>query len=242
MNRKKFAKKQRIYVTVIIILSIALTVSTAFLFRAPKSGDEISYYDQKCNMFALENANLAHGQIVFIGDSITDGCALDNYYSALSPATYNRGIGGDNTEGVLNRLKISLFHIKPSKIVLMIGINDINGNVSNQKILENYDEILTQIKAELPDTQVFCVSILPINNDLESYTLINVDKTTERVLEINPEIKKLAEEHGYQFVDVFDEFADENRHLYKELSPDGIHLNDPGYQKYSGLLKPYLAA
>ena len=236
----RLSKKDILYLAIIGALVVAVAVSLFFLMRDRNRGDDISYYDQKCNMFALENANLAHGQIVFIGDSITDGCALDNYYSALPCATYNRGIGGDTTAGVLARLKTSLFDVKPAKIVLMIGINDINGGVETATILDHYNEILTQIKKELPNTQVFCVSILPVNNVLESYTLVNVAKTTERILEINPEIEKLAVKHGYEFVNLFDEFADEGQRLYQELSPDGIHLNDAGYQKYSTLLIPHL--
>ena len=240
MKKKKSTTKERVYLAVIIVLSVVVLAAAAYLVWDHFTEESVSYYQQKCDMFALENANLARGQIVFIGDSITDGCPLDVYYTGLPLATYNRGIGGDSTGGVLLRLQTSLFDIKPSKIVLMIGINDINGGAPNDVILHNYNAILSQIKQTLPDTEVYCVSILPVNTDLESYTTINVESSTARIQQINPEIEALAAKHGYTFVDLFDEFADENRQLYRELSNDGIHLNDAGYRKYSARLLPFL--
>ena len=240
MKKKKSTKKERIYLAIIIVLSVVILAAAAYLVWAHITGDPIDYYQQKCDAFALENANFARGQIVFVGDSITDGCTLDVYYPGLPLATYNRGIGGDSTTGVLRRLQASLIDLQPSKIVLMIGINDINSGALTSTILSNYDSILAQIKKELPNTEVYCVSILPINTDLESYTLINVEKSTERIQKINPEIEKLATKYGYTFIDMFDEFADENHHLYRDLSGDGIHLNDAGYRKYSARLLPYL--
>ena len=231
---------QKIVFATAIVLIVALTVSTVLLSLSLSKKDEPTYYEKKCNMFELENVNFSHGQIVFIGDSITDGCALDTFYPGLPLAVYNRGIGGDNSEGVLNRLKLSLFDIKPSKIVLMIGVNDINGKRSNERILNAYEEILKSISANLPTAEVFCISILPVNDTLSTYTSINVDESNAQILSINPEIKRLADKYGYKFVDMYPEFADENNKLIEALSPDGIHLNSEGYKVYSKKLTPLL--
>ena len=161
---------------------------------------------------------------------------MDDYYSELPLATYNRGISGDTTGGVLNRLKISLFDIKPSKVILMIGINDINWEVPNSEILQNYKDILKEISTNLPQTEVFCVSILPENKDL----WVDVDKNNQTIMEINPQIKKFAEEFEFTYVDMFSQVADLNNYLIKEYSDDGLHLNHNGYVKFSSCLKPYL--
>lgn len=241
MNLRKFTKTEIICLIFAFAFAISTAVLSICLFTKKDEAAEPSYYEEKCNVFELENTNFSHGQIVFIGDSITDGCALDSYYSDLPLATYNRGIGGDNTSGVLDRLKISLFDIKPSKIVLLIGVNDINGNRSKSEVINNYRNILSEISSNLPDTHVFCVSILPLNKSLENYTHINVEKSTEIILETNPEIEKLAREFDYTYVDVFSDFADESNLLIENLSVDGIHLNHNGYILYSQKLKPLLA-
>lgn len=234
----KPSKKDIFFFSVIFFLLASVIVLTVLLTQ--ERNKVPSYYDQKCDMFALENANFSHGQIVFIGDSLTDGCALDNYYYDLPLAVYNRGIGGDSTVGVLERLDVSLFDIKPSKIVLLIGANDVNGRRENADILQNYNDILQQISLKLPNAQVICVSILPMNKTLQTYTPIDVDHSMTVVHELNPEIEKLAIKYGYRFVDLFSDFADEDGYLKKELSPDGIHLNGKGYLKYSSHILPLL--
>lgn len=237
---KSMGKKDIIYLIIIFALTLATVTLSVTLAISGNSPDEPTYYEKKCEVFASENANFSRGQIIFIGDSLTDGCAVDTFYGGLSLATYNRGIGGDTTEGVLKRLKLSLFELQPKKIVLMIGANDINGNRSEEEILKNYRAILEQIKENLPEAEVICVSILPFNKDLESFTTIDVDKSRAAVLKINPKLNTLVGELGYTFVNAYPAFADGNDYLYRHLSPDGIHLNNAGYEVYSEILKPYL--
>ena len=238
MKKRKISKRMIAYISVTVALALAVAVLSVLLYLA--KNPTADYYNRKCEAFKLENANFAHGQTVFIGDSVTDGCALDVFYPDLSTAVYNRGIGGDSTAGVLKRLEFSLFDIKPSRIVLMIGINDINGMVSNSKILENYGKILSEIRTALPEAEVYCVSIMPVNKDLESYTNINAEKTNSRVLEINPEIEALVVSCGYHFINLHADFCDADGFLKKELSPDGIHLNHDGYTVYSAIIKSAL--
>ena len=241
MENKKVKIRNLISIIIIAVLLITtVALSVILIVKNKKEDDMEKYYYQKCEMFKMENANFARNQIVFIGDSLTDGCMLDKFYSNLPLATYNRGIGGDTTSGVLKRLKISLFDINPSKIVLLIGTNDINGGVEVSKILENYRNILKEISTNLPQAEVVCISLLPLNKQLETYTNIDVDKSMQTIVSINPEIEKIVNEFNYNFVDVFDEFVDANNYLIKELSPDGIHLNSDGYVKLSNLIKPYL--
>ena len=232
----KTHKKDLIYCGIIALLAFAALALGIALANKKSEEAQSYYYDKKCEVFAMENSNFSRGQIVFIGDSITDGCALDTYYGALDLAAYNRGIGGDTTAGVLKRLDSSLIALEPSKVVLLIGINDINGGVKKEEIIDNYDKILKKISESLPSADVICVSILPLNDDLESYTGISVAKSTETILAVNPEIEKLAEKYGYDFVDMFSVLADEENRLPKKFSPDGIHLSDAGYREYSTVI------
>ena len=111
MNKRKMSKKTVAYISLTVALALAVAVLSVLLYFAKKPTSTLNYYNRKCEAFKLENANFAHGQTVFIGDSLTDGCALDVFYPELSTAAYNRGIGGDTTAGVLKRLELSLFDI-----------------------------------------------------------------------------------------------------------------------------------
>ena len=210
---KKITKKDFIYLSVILLLTIALTVASIFAFQKKESK---SYYDNKCFSYAVQNTNLSKNQIVFIGDSITDLYPLDDYYADLPLACYNRGIGGDTTGGVLRRLQVSAFDLAPKKIVLMIGTNDINGGIPVDKIVKNYTKIVEKIQKQLPTTSLYLISVIPQNDDLEEYSNIKTAKTLPKILEVNENIERLAQEKGATYIDLFSELKDENNYLIKE--------------------------
>ena len=235
---KRLSVKDIIYISTTVLLVGGL-VTTCVLLNVKKN-QEVSqdYYDKKVAQFTMENGNFSKGQIIFIGDSITDLYHLDDYYQDLSLRTYNRGIGGDVTGMLLKRIQVSLYDLEPTKVVLMIGINDINGGVSTDTILENYDSILKGIKTKLPSAKVYTMSILPINSDLPSY--VDINKSTERILAINEEIKTMAANYSYKYMDLFSLVKDDKNHLKKEYSLDGIHLSEQGFVTWTNLIKPEL--
>lgn len=243
-------KKLGIYLTgaVAALLLIAVIVLSCLLIfggcekEGEKIPDHLQYYNNKCQSYQTQNVNLAKGQVVFLGDSITDLYILDDHYADLPVAVYNRGISGDTTQGVLDRLQVSAFDIAPSVIVLMIGTNDINGNYEKAGILQRYEKIIDEIYKALPDVTLFCMSVIPQNEDLETYSTVKVEKTTEIILEVNGQIKALAEKKGATFLDLFPLLADENNRLIQEYSDDGLHLNKSGLTVWTDLLKPYLQA
>ena len=226
---------------IIIVLLVAATVTMSVLYaklRAEKK-EAPSYYDQKCAAFALENANLSEGQIVFIGDSITDGYRLNNYYNDLPLATYNRGIGGDVTSGVIARLKTSVIDLKPAKVIMMIGINDINIGRTNDEIMTNYKTIIEEIQTKLPATEIICESVLPMDNRVTAWG-IDLPKTIDKIKDLNARIKTYVESKGILFVDLFTPFADENDQQIPSYSYDGLHPNADGYAVWTSVLKPLL--
>lgn len=242
-KNKKITKKDIIYLSIIALLVISTVVLSILLVVANLQKNDFAhgeYYHNKVTSFGVQNANLSSGQIVFIGDSITDLYPLDSYYGDLDRACYNRGIGGDTTQGVIDRLGVSLFDIKPSTIVLMIGTNDIDGDVPNDKIIENYKIILSEINKNQPMVELYFMSVIPQNKDLESYTQLDVDKNNKTILTINEEIRKLCDEFGCTYVDLHSSLLDENGYLRKEFSDDGIHLNANGFEIWTNMLKPYL--
>ena len=183
-------KNDRIIILTLLSIIIILAVSVVILAlrsgeQPDKRTDMQKYYDSKCQSYSIQNANLAKGQIVFIGDSITDLYILDDHYADLPLACYNRGIGGDTTLGVLSRLKVSLFDLNPSVVVLMIGTNDINGRLEVDGILERYEQIIDEINANLPDAQLYCMSIIPQNTQIEESGHIKIAETTPKIINAN---------------------------------------------------------
>ena len=104
---------------------------------------------------------LEFGDVVFLGNSITEGGKdWSRFFSRDN--VKNRGIGGDITEGVINRID-EICYYKPEAVFILIGINDLfNGTISNEEIVNNVIEIVRLLNEHSPATRVF-VQTYPLN-------------------------------------------------------------------------------
>lgn len=165
-------------------------------------------------------------EIILLGNSITAAFKADEFYPDLN--IKNRGISGDQTIDILSRLS-EITESKPKKIFLMVGVNDIIHGVDEKTILNNYIKIVSQIKAECPETELFLQSILPLAGGVSEYYKVENRSGNERIDRMNEEIKSLAIEKKINYVDLNTNFR-MNGELNKEYSWDGIHINAKGYQ------------
>lgn len=173
--------------------------------------------------------------VIFLGNSITEYIHW-NELLQLSTAR-NRGISGDTTFGILERLD-EVTEGQPAKIFLLIGINDISRNFPDELILKNYREIIERIKSETPDTEVYVQTILPVNNTFTKYK--NHYNKDEHILFINEELKKMSKEYDFHLIDIHPHFLNKNKRLDSLYTEEGLHLNARGYEHWAKILKPYL--
>ncbi len=177
----------------------------------------------------------SRNDIIFLGNSIT---ARAHWNELLQlPNARNRGISGDTTFGILERLD-EVTEGQPSKVFLLIGINDISRNFPDDLILQNYKEIITRIQQESPRTKIYIETILPVNKSFNVYKRhYNKD---EHILHINDELRKLAPEMGVTLIDIYPKFLDAQNRLDASYTDEGLHLNEKGYLKWAKILRPYL--
>ncbi|MGU3462973.1 GDSL-type esterase/lipase family protein [Bacillus sp. D48C] len=186
----------------------------------------------KVRASVFDNAKPIEDSVVFLGDSLTDNNEWVEAFSDVK--TFNRGIGGDTTVGVLDRID-QVISLKPSKVFLMIGINDFSVKTPKEDVLQNYDTILNRLSAGTPDTKVFIQSILPIMNIQELSTISNKD-----INWTNEKLKKVASEKGYTFINLHPLFLDGKGELKKDLNVDGLHLNGKGYKVWENEIRNHV--
>jgi len=173
--------------------------------------------------------------IIFLGNSITQG--VDWAELLQNKHARNRGISGDITYGVLERLH-EVTEGQPAKVFVLIGINDIEHNIPDSLIVNNYRRIIRQIKAESPRTKIYFHTLLPVNNEFTQFKKhYNKD---EHILFVNTELKKIAAEEHITLIDLHPHFLDASNKLDKKYTQDGLHLNAEGYKVWAGILKQYL--
>lgn len=185
------------------------------------------YYERK-SLFSLLPKDTS--DIIFLGNSIIEGCEWTELFQ--NPRIKNRGIGGDDTEGVLNRLD-DIVVSKPQKIFLLIGINDFSKGRKEKDILINYDRILNIIKSKSSGTIVYIQSILPVD-DKKNKTAKNVD-----IMSLNQGLVKLSMQYGFTYIDLYSLFI-KGGDLDSTMSNDGVHLMGSGYLKWKDAIIQYL--
>lgn len=168
--------------------------------------------------------------IVFLGNSLTH---WTNWNEQLRMNNIrNRGIPGDITFGVLERMDEAVMG-NPKKIFILIGINDVAKNIPDEVILNNYQRIISYIKKHSPKTKIYFQSMLPTNDSFKK--LVNHYKN-DRVVAINAALKNLAQKEKITFIDLYTAFADQDGKLKAELTYDGVHLYANGYALWTSIL------
>lgn len=183
----------------------------------------------------FEANSLKEGQIIMLGNSLTQGGEWDKFFPEQQPV--NRGIAGDNTLGMLGRLH-EIIIAKPRKLFIMAGINDISLGRSNDKIMIGIKSMVYQIQEGSPNTKIYVQSLLPINNDNNRYK--RMLKKEKQIEKLNKELKKFCKETGVTFIDVYPALLSGKRKLNAEYTGDGLHLTDKGYAVWVEQIRSYI--
>ena len=199
-----------------------------FMYRV-RSGGLAALYEHRKDQFELLQD--AKGEIIFLGDSITEAGEWAEWFG--NPSVKNRGIAGDTTPNLLKRLD-EVLRSQPSKIFLMIGVNDLLF-VGKGEVLDNYQTILQQIKEKSPTTKLYLQSVLPVHRGVSR---IPIDNATINAL--NDGIQQLAKSNNLEFLDIHSLLKDAEGRLDKQYTSDGIHLNGKAYLKWTKAIEQYL--
>jgi lysophospholipase L1-like esterase len=194
-----------------------------------------STYFAKTNEFKIYNRFAKPKGIVFVGDSLTQRYPLNEFYPGLH--VYNRGIDGDTTVGVLKRLDLSIFDLKPSTVVLQIGTNDLQvEGITKDITIVNIQKIIKAIQTTQPEIHLILVSLYPVNLSIDKLVnkFIVGPRNNEDIKSINQAIAKIQ---GVKFVDVYSHLLNEDKELNMQYSKEGLHLSLAGYATITPLIR-----
>jgi lysophospholipase L1-like esterase len=169
----------------------------------------------------------SESRVVFMGDSITDGWKLDEYFSGKP--YINRGISGQTTPQMLIRFRPDVIALKPRAVLILAGTNDIAGNtglMTLEMIENNYASMADLAKAN--GIKVIFASVLPIHD--YGKTKVSERRPPEQILKLNEWLKGYCKAKGHIYLDYFGKMVDEKGMLKAELANDGLHPNAEGYK------------
>jgi hypothetical protein len=170
--------------------------------------------------------------ILFIGSSIFRQWTHLKEQMAPLPV-FNRAFGGSRTEEVLAQMDRLVLPYKPRIIVYYCGSNDVNAGASASEIFVHFKQFSERVAAELPNTEVFYVSINRAPQKMNKWEV--VDSANAFARDYCASVKKRG------FIDVnpvlFDEGGKPRLELYRD---DKLHFKDPAYEEFTGIIKPVL--
>jgi beta-glucosidase len=181
-------------------------------------------------------------QLVFIGDSITDGWRggpqkklFDERWGQYNP--YNIGISGDETQHVLWRIEhgeLDGLDPNPKVAVMMIGTNNIGNQnkMSAQDTAKGVETLVKTIHEKLPKTKILLLGVFPRGAKAD-------DHFRPMIKEINEQIAKLDDGgKSVKFLDIGEKFLDADGNLPREIMPDALHPNLKGYNIWADAIGP----
>jgi lysophospholipase L1-like esterase/photosystem II stability/assembly factor-like uncharacterized protein len=181
----------------------------------------------------------ARAQVVFIGDSITEGWeksgtpVWDRHYKQLDALAL--GYGGDRTENVLWRLQHGeVDALSPKVAVLMFGTNNTGYRhedpvTTAAGIRRNIDEL----RRRLPGTKILLLAIFPRGARPDDELRLINDK-------VNAIIAGYADNRNVFFLDIGKDFLQPDGTLTKDVMPDLLHPNEKGYEIWAKAMAPTL--
>lgn len=187
----------------------------------------------------LERVKQGDIDLVFLGDSITDGWPRNGEKTWLKFAPYNPanfGISGDRTEHVLWRITNGeLDGINPKGVVIMIGTNNIGQNADEKPewAATGVKKIVDTVREKLPNAQILLLGVFPRGTaDSAQRKAVN---------EINEIISQYGDGKTVRYLDIGKVFLDENGEIPADVMPDRLHPNAKGYELWYNAIKQPVA-
>ena len=199
-------------------------------FLAQRLADQLQDWNQLGRYHAddrrLEEQSREKGRVVFLGDSITDGWKLAQYFPGKPYV--NRGISGQTTPQMLVRMFPDVINLQPAAMIVLAGTNDIARNTGPEtaEMIEDNFRAICELAARHGIKPILGL-LLPVSDYAPS-------KQTARrpppdILKLNDWLRKYAAEIHAPVADYYSALVDKHGMLREGYSDDGLHPNDRGY-------------
>lgn len=171
---------------------------------------------------------------ILIGDSLTFGYGVSkensfcyNLDHALKIPVINKGINGDTTASMLNRIYEDVFIYKPQYIFIMGGTNDLLCGRKIKTIIDNLEEMIVE---SLEITKNIIIGIPPCIIKSLAYKLFSpcdlYDYADINLIKLQKSLIDLCNKYNIKYIDLYSitkEYIKNNK-----IFIDGIHLNSYG--------------
>lgn len=194
--------------------------------------------ENRLQLFEVINEDAKENGIVFFGDSLTDFFPIQDFFP--DKTIYNRGIAGDKTRDLLKRLD-DIIILKPRKIFIQIGTNDLGKRIKINKIIHNIENIISTFKEKIPNTEIIIISLYPVSHHkMWLSPFIAGRRSNKKIKAVNEELKVVATTHNLKYINMFPLLVDEKGRLDARYTLEGLHISGLGYGVIAKELQKHL--
>ena len=230
-------KHQNILLALLVVVCMCITAPAV---QAQKSKDFAGLA-----RFAEKNAALApvakgEKRVVFLGNSITEGWMKHHKAFFEENKNYvNRGISGQTSEQFLLRFRSDVINLRPYKVIINVGTNDIAENTRPYNEDYTFGNIVSMVElARANKIKVVLSSVLPAagfswRKDMKDAPV--------KIEALNARIKAYAQKEKLPYIDYYTPMVyGDKRELNPAYTYDGVHPTAAGYEVMEKLVQEVL--
>ena len=157
------------------------------------------HYSIKVKEFKQEG-KLPSNVIVMYGDSHSEYGGDWSRHFPGAGKIINRGIIGDDSQGMYNRLDLVLpYH--PKKIFFECGANDLSHGWTVERVFQGITRVLATIRERSPKTELYVQSVLPLNEEVGTWKYLK--GKDDLIIQLNNKLKEYCANHALTYIDLY---------------------------------------
>lgn len=177
-----------------------------------------------------------HPEVVFMGNSITEGWFNQHPDFFRKNNFAGRGIGGQTSSEMLVRFRQDVIDLHPKVVAILAGTNDVAMNNGYIALENTFQNIVSMCElARFNGIKVLLCSVTPAAY-FNWRPQVEPAKIIPRLNAMLKEYAAAAE--GVEYVDYFTSMVDADGAMRGDYSPEGSHPNGEGYKVMERIIVP----
>lgn len=200
-----------------------------------KEHEYVSPYEGRIAALAEQYKNAEKGGILLVGSS-----SIDYWYTwqedlGSDILGYNVGIGGTKVVDWMYAYDRLVKPFAPSKIVMFLGGNNVNGGDSAADTVGQLAKLLTRMHTDFPQAEIYYILSMPVPNNYSNgkYT-VEYGKLIDGMKQFG------AQTDWVTIIDLESELIRNGNPIPEYFKSDNMHLTDAGYKVWTRVIRSYI--
>ncbi|MEO7768468.1 MAG: GDSL-type esterase/lipase family protein [Ferruginibacter sp.] len=147
----------------------------------------------------------------------------------------NMGFGGSTLAACCWFFDRVFANLHPRSLIIYAGDNDLGDGRTPEEVFLFFIELVHLVQQRFGNISLGYISVKP---SISRWVIVDKIRQTNRLIEA--EIKKW--DNNVSYINIYDPMTDKTGYPRREfLDPDGLHINEKGYQLWKEIVLNYLA-